>query len=82
MRRIALNPLAAQIGCAISEDVSRVGRYVNKTKPGVITQQDENTTHSPMMQAAEANMLATKKMIPTEPPNSRPSALLIMTDQG
>ncbi len=27
-------------------------------------------------------MLATKKMIPTEPPNSGPSALLIMTDQG
>ncbi len=46
MRRIALNPLAAQTGCVISEDVSRVGRYVNKTKPGVITQQDENTTHT------------------------------------
>lgn len=36
---------------------------------------------SPMMKEAEANTLATKKTMPTEPPNSGPSALLIMTGE-
>lgn len=33
----------------------------------------------PIMYAADPNTFATKKMIPTEPPNSGPSALLIIT---
>ena len=34
-----------------------------------------------MMKDAEAKTLATKKTTPTDPPNSGPSALLIMTGQ-
>ena len=35
--------------------------------------------HIPMIYVAEAKTLAVKKMTPTEPPNSGPNALLIIT---